>query len=126
MKTLILLVPTLLLSKDLIIKNIVSIYDGDTFKVNLTCDEPLFCDKIGVRVYGVDTPEMKTHSREAKLAKEFTQQFLIGKIILNECARDKYFRINCKVLNTKGESLSNRLIEEKLGKPYFGGTKEVF
>ena len=107
------------------IERIVSQYDGDTFKVDLkNCNEPIFCKGMGIRVYGVDTPELKPPQPNAKEAKEFTRKFLMDKIYLRECSADKYFRLDCKVINSKGQDLASELIKVGLGKPYFGGTKD--
>ena len=55
---------------------IVSVYDGDTFKVNLPCNFPIFCRNISVRVKNIDTPELKTQNKcekaAAKRAKKLT------------------------------------------------------
>lgn len=81
---------------------LVSVYDGDTFKVNLPCEYDIFCKKISVRVKGIDTPEIRTkdpcEKRMAKKAKAFTKEFLkSGPIILRKCEKDKYFRLLCDV-----------------------------
>ena len=107
---------------------IVSIYDGDTFKINLNCNLQVFCEKVGVRVRGVDAPEIKGKTaREkelAKKAKTFTQDFLKKKpISLNNCGRDKYFRLLCNVTNGTGKDLGEELIKAGLGYSYQGGTK---
>ena len=39
---------------------LISVYDGDTFKVNLPCKKEIFCKNILVRVKGIDTPEITT------------------------------------------------------------------
>ena len=111
---------------------IVSVYDGDTFKVNLPCGYPIFCSNISVRVKDIDTPEIKTANKcekaAAKRAKKLTQDFLSGdNIILRNCERDKYFRLLCEVKNILfGEEidLSKLLLKNKLAYKYFGGTKQ--
>lgn len=108
--------------------SIASIYDGDTFKINLNCSLAVYCEKVPVRVRGVDTPEIKGKTeREKKLAKQakaFTQNFLEQKpITLSNCGRDKYFRLLCDVTNGNGENLAQSLIKKKLGYSYQGGTK---
>ena len=59
--------------------SIASVYDGDTFKINLNCSRAVYCEKVPVRVLGVDTPEIKGKTeREKKLAQEakaFTKNF---------------------------------------------------
>ena len=107
---------------------IVSVYDGDTFKINPPCEVDLFCDTVSVRVRGVDTPEIKGKTeREKQLAqkaKKFTQEFLKkGPITLTNCGRDKYFRLLCNVQNNTGKDLAQALIEANLGYAYQGGTK---
>lgn len=110
--------------------SVASVYDGDTFKINLNCSLAVYCEKVPVRVRGVDTPEIKGKTaREKKLAqkaKEFTQAFLDQKpITLTDCGRDKYFRLLCDVTNADGEDLATELIRRELGDPYNGGTKST-
>ena len=38
---------------------IVEVYDGDTFKIDLPGMHALFGDNLSIRVLGIDTPEMK-------------------------------------------------------------------
>lgn len=108
--------------------SIASVYDGDTFKINLNCSLSVYCEKVPVRVLGVDTPEIKGKTeREKQLAqqaKEFTKHFLDqGPISLSRCGRDKYFRLLCDVTNGEGKNLAQELIKNKLGYAYDGGTK---
>ena len=108
--------------------SIASIYDGDTFKINLNCSLAVYCEKVPVRVRGVDTPEIKGKTeREKKLAqkaKEFTKEFLsVRPVSLSNCGRDKYFRLLCDVKNGDGKDLARELIKRDLGYSYQGGTK---
>lgn len=110
--------------------SIASVYDGDTFKINLNCSLAVYCEKVPVRVLGVDTPEIKGKTeREKKLAqqaKEFTKKFLAkGPVSLTNCGRDKYFRLLCDVTNGDGKNLAKELIKANLGYAYYGGTKET-
>ena len=110
--------------------SIASIYDGDTFKINLNCSLAVYCEKVPVRVRGVDTPEIKGKTdREKKLAqqaKSFTQNFLAqAPVSLSNCGRDKYFRLLCDVTNGQGKNLARELIKNKLGYAYDGGTKST-
>ena len=107
---------------------VVSVYDGDTFRVNLHCKERLFCQNVPVRVRGVDTPELNSVServrKKAVEAKNFTANFLRGKsdVTLYNCGRDKYFRIVCRV-KADNKDLTNALLNEGLGLAYEGGEK---
>ena len=108
--------------------SVISVYDGDTFKINLNCSLAVYCEKVPVRVLGVDCPEIKGKTeKEKKLAqqaKAFTKQFLEkGPISLTDCDRDKYFRLLCKVNNSQGQNLADELIKRNLGYKYYGGTK---
>ena len=106
------------------------VYDGDTFRADINCVEKLFCSNISIRVHGVDTPEKRTRNKEEKKralkSRAFTKSFLENsdKIYLEDCIKGKYFRIVCKVKNDNGDYLSERLITEGLGVPYFGGNKK--
>ena len=110
---------------------LISVYDGDTFKVNLPCKEKLFCQNISVRVRGIDTPEINSKNIKekeiAKQAKIFTQQLLLsGKIILGNCTRDKYFRLLCDVFIKKEKeeiNLAQKLLLSGLAVQYDGKTK---
>ena len=108
--------------------SVASVYDGDTFKINLNCSLAVYCEKVPVRVRGVDTAEIKGKTaREKKLAqqaKEFTKNFLAQEPVnLSNCGRDKYFRLLCDVTNGQGQDLARELIKRDLGYSYQGGTK---
>lgn len=108
--------------------SVASIYDGDTFKINLNCSLAVYCEKVPVRVRGVDTPEIKGKTEREKAlaqkAKAFTKEFLsVRPITLSDCGRDKYFRLLCDVTNGEGKDLAQELIKRDLGYSYQGGTK---
>lgn len=108
--------------------SVASVYDGDTFKINLNCSLAVYCEKVPVRVLGVDCPEIKgktaKEKRLAQKAKAFTKEFLQnGPISLSNCARDKYFRLLCAVTDGQGRSLADELIARDLGYAYDGGKK---
>lgn len=113
------------IKQDFKVKNIISIYDGDTFRVDLrNCSIDFFCKDVSIRVYGVDTEEMKSHSENALKAKEYTKLFLTKTpILLKNCTKDKYYRLDCEVINSSKKNLADELIKNNLGVPYFGGTK---
>lgn len=109
--------------------SVASVYDGDTFKINLNCSFAVYCEKVPVRVRGVDCPEIKAKTaREKSLAQEakaFTKNFLSqSPITLTDCGRDKYFRLLCGVTNAAGKDLAEELIRRGLGYAYDGGKKQ--
>ena len=113
-------------------EEIVSIYDGDTFKIDLAGVHPLFGDDVSVRLFGVDTPEMRGSEDRVKVlaekARKLTEQALMGaeKIELKNPQRGKYFRIIADVY-VDGKSLAALLMKAGLGKAYDGeGAKPVW
>ena len=104
---------------------IVEVYDGDTFKVDLPGMHALFGDDLSIRVLAIDTPEMKGTSDEVKAlamqAREVTEKALLGgtKIELRNVQRGKYFRVVAEVW-IDGESLADTLKAEGLAKDYNG------
>lgn len=108
--------------------SIASVYDGDTFKINLNCSLAVYCEKVPVRVLGVDTAEIKGETERekemAQQAKAFTKAFLEKQPVnLTNCSRDKYFRLLCDVTNGEGKNLAKELIKANLGYSYYGGKK---
>ena len=108
---------------------VVDLYDGDTFKIDLPSMHPLFGDDLSIRLFGVDTPEMRGTTDEvkvlAKQAQQLTEKALKGasKIELRNPQRGKYFRIVSEVW-IDGESLADILKAKGLAKDYDGeGTR---
>lgn len=103
-------------------------YDGDTCMMSLPGIHPLFGDHIPVRLAGIDTPEMKGQcEREKQLARQARDLIRAalgqaGAITLRKASRDKYFRIDARVL-ADGQDLSEILLAQGLAVPYDGGTK---
>lgn len=133
MKYIIILLLTILSQSILYAFNIqkvelVSCYDGDTCKFNiLDVNFPDYLNPMSIRVYGVDTEEMRGKNTNKALAikgREFTINFVKNakNLQLTKCIKDKYFRFDCVYLDGK-LSLANELIKNNLGKPYFGGRK---
>lgn len=116
---------TIPLSQD----DILYIYDADTFFVR--CPE---CNKNkrGVRVMGVDSPEIKGKCQAEKLLARKAKQFAVGKIrtasiinlIPNPKRRyDRYDRLLAWV-QLDGFDLGEMLIEAGLGREYHGGKRQ--
>ena len=78
---------------------LVSCYDGDTCKFTLPGIHPFFGKKIGVRIRGIDTPEIRgkcpAEKEKAKDARDYLRNLLRGasRIDLVGVKRGKYFRI---------------------------------
>ena len=110
---------------------VISVYDGDTLKCTIQDYPDIVGKKIGVRIYGIDTPEIRGKSKEEKelaiKARDFVKDRFKNakKIELRNMRRGKYFRILADVY-VDGVSIGGLLIKEGLARPYFGGTKEAW
>jgi len=113
------------------ITKVVSVYDGDTFTCDINQYPPIAGQKISIRIFGIDTPEMKDKNPQVKAlavkAKEFVKTRLTTAktIELRNMRRDKYFRILADVF-IDGKNLGSLLIDKGLAKPYYGGTKVIW
>ncbi|MGB5964313.1 MAG: thermonuclease family protein [Sulfurimonadaceae bacterium] len=111
-----------------VVLEVTSIYDGDTFRANIQDYPEIMGYRIGIRVNGIDTPEMRGKCQKektlAKKAKQFSVEKLRGtkKIELRNMKRGKYFRIVADVY-VDGESLGDMLIDQELAVLYDGGHK---
>lgn len=105
-----------------------SIYDGDTIRVSIHAWPAVAGERVPVRLYGIDTPEMNDKRprvyKLARSAKQFSVTQLRGakRIELRQIRRDKYFRLLAEVW-VDGRNLSELLLKAGLAKPYFGGKK---
>ena len=113
----------------IIVKDIVRVYDGDTFTINIPQYPDLLGHKIGIRINGIDTPELRgkcdEEKRLAQKAKQATLELLHrGKLIqLKNLQRGKYFRIVADVM-IDGKNIADRLIDAGLAYEYHGGRKQ--
>lgn len=110
------------------VSEVTSIYDGDTFRANLKGYPEIIGYRIGVRINGIDTPEMRGQCQQekelARQAKQLTvtQLRAAKKIELRNMKRGKYFRIVADVY-VDGKSLGEMLIKRSMAVPYDGGHK---
>lgn len=115
----------------------ISVYDGDTITIvkQFSCDgEPPKYYKYSVRLYGIDTPELRTKNAVEKkyaiMAKNAVIELILNKMVeLEDISYDKYGRILAKVFVTDERgfkiNISEKLVEMRLAKRYYGKTKEV-
>jgi len=110
------------------VKEVTSIYDGDTFRVNIKDYPALIGERIAIRVGGIDTPEMRGKCIQEKELARKAKQLTVGllreatKIELRHMKRGKYFRIVADVY-IDGKNLADSLFEAGLGVRYEGKTK---
>ena len=110
---------------EIIPEQVVEVYDGDTFKIDLPGLHPLFGDNLSIRVKGIDTPEIRGTTDEIKAlaerARELTANTLKGAemIELRNPERGKYFRVVAEVW-VDGKALAGMLKDKGLAKDYDG------
>lgn len=115
---------------------VVSIYDGDTFFVDLPGVRPIFGKRIGVRIKGIDTPEIRADKdlskEDQERVKEIARQakmFLVEKlrsakvVEIKNVERGKFFRISADVY-VDGVDVAELLLKEGLAKEYDGTGKK--
>lgn len=115
---------------------ILKVYDGDTAWIALRLDGKVYRHKI--RLLGIDTPEMKPslsmpnreeEIKKAKEAKKFLSDLVENKVIRIKCGDwDKYGRLLATLYTngscfTSSVDINQLMIDKKLAKAYFGGTK---
>lgn len=111
------------------VSEITSIYDADTFRVNIHSWPRIIGERIPIRVNGIDAPEMRGKCQKetelARKAKKVTVAMLRNgkEIELRNLKRGKYFRIVADVY-IDGKSLSEVLISQGLAYEYYGGKKK--
>jgi len=110
------------------VSKVISVYDGDTFRVDINSLHPIVGKNIPIRVNGVDTPEIRGKCQyEKNLALE-ARDFVRAKlgnaeeIKLINLQRGKYFRVVANVV-VDGVSLEQELLDNKLAYRYDGGKK---
>jgi len=111
-----------------VIDEVTSVYDGDTFRATIRQWPPLVGERMAIRINGIDTPEMKGRCKAEKtLALKAKQQTVAmlrsAKVIeLRNVKRGKYFRIVADVY-ADGKNVGRSLVGSGLAVPYDGGTK---
>jgi endonuclease YncB( thermonuclease family) len=111
-----------------IVSEVTSIYDGDTFRVNIKGYPDIVGKRMSIRVNGIDTPEMRGKCQKEKDLARKEKQFTVSKlraakkIELRNMQRGKYFRIAADVY-IDNKNLTTMLINKKLGVKYDGGSK---
>jgi endonuclease YncB( thermonuclease family) len=115
-------------SESVTVSQVVRVYDGDTITVDIAEWPAIVGDDIGVRIRGVDTPELRGKCEEekaaARSAREFTRAMVVNAeaVVLSDIERGKYFRIVADVY-ADGVSVSGALIESGFGRAYDGGRR---
>ena len=113
---------------NVVVSEITSIYDADTFRVNVASWPDIVGKRMSVRVLGIDAPEIrgkcKAEKTKARAAKRFTVNALRSakKIELRNIKRGKYFRLLADVF-VDGKRLADLLVKAGHARLYGGGTR---
>lgn len=111
------------------VAQVVSVYDADTFRVDIAGWPPIIGHNMPVRVSGIDAPEIRgkcdVERDMARAARDLTVALLdrAKKIELRAVRRGKYFRVLAEVW-VDGKSLGQQLIKAGLARPYAGGKRQ--
>ena len=111
-----------------IVSKVISVYDGDTFRVDIDSLPPIVGKNIPIRLNGVDTPEIRGKCQYEKdlalKARDFVRNKLANakEIKLSKLQRGKYFRVVADVY-VDGVSLEQELLDNELAYKYTGGKK---
>ena len=114
--------------EDVKISKVISIYDGDTLRVNIDSFPDIVGKNIRIRIKGIDAPEIKgkcqTEINLAIMARDYLRNVInqSSQIELRNIKRGKYFRIVGE-LYIDGENISKDLVKKRLANPYQGGKK---
>lgn len=111
-----------------IVSEVISIYDGDTFRVNIKSYPDIAGESMSLKVNDIDTPEMRGKCQKGKDLAHEAKQFTISKlraakkIELRNIQSGKYFRIVADMY-VDNENLTELLIHNNIGVKYDGGNK---
>lgn len=110
------------------VNEVVKVIDGDTVDVQLDLGFKIY-HNVRVRLNNINTPESRTRDLKEKelglQAKAFTAAFLVNSKSLTLIVekREKFGRELGQIINDKGISLGDALIEAGLAREYHGGKR---
>lgn len=112
---------------DVTVSRVVSVYDGDTFRVDIDEWPGIVGRNMPVRIAGIDTPERRSKcSKEKILAYKARQKLAAilrqGDVVLKNIRRGKYFRLLSDVF-VNGKSVADLMIQSGYAVRYDGGRK---
>ena len=113
------------------VSRVIRVIDGDTFVVDIDQFPDLIGKHISVRIYGIDTPELRGKcDREKDLAvkaKERVEALLNSSetIVLENLSRGSFFRIVADVI-VDGVDLGELILNEGLAMPYRSGRESLW
>jgi len=113
------------------VDRVLRVRDGDTFYCDISHYHPLLGGNIGVRIRGIDAPELKSESAHVQLLAIDAKTELLKIIMdckelkLHNMSRGKYFRLIADV-KADGKDVATMLLQKHVVKKYDGKTKPVW
>ena len=110
------------------VDEVTSVYDGDTFRCTISGWPEIIGERMGIRIAGIDTPEMRDKRPAIKALAKKAKQYVVQRlrsaktIELRNMHRGKYFRIVAAVY-VDGSDLGVELLQKGLAQEYDGGKK---
>ncbi|MDM8542460.1 thermonuclease family protein [Desulfococcaceae bacterium HSG7] len=111
------------------VKKVDRVYDGDTLFAFVKGHKPIDNKPIGIRVRGIDTPELRDRRPSVKAKAQKAKDFVESEVqtarkvhLYNISMKDKYGRMLATVFCDR-KDIAKMLLEKKLAKAYDGGTK---
>lgn len=106
----------------------IEVYDGDTITVDFRGTPAVFGKRIGVRLLGVDAPELRDPDPVVKAYALEARDYLVVRVKaakrleIKKPSRDKFFRMD-GALFLDGVDVQQELIRRGYAKPYKGDKK---
>lgn len=106
---------------------VISVYDADSFTVLVDLGMRVSMT-VPIRLFGINTPEIKGQEKEAGIAaKKYVESLILGKKVIIKTYKnpqDKYGRWLAEVAGDFGEgnpkNLTSLLLSKGMGVEYFG------
>lgn len=109
------------------IGKVIQVYDGDTFTIAVYLFGEIY--RFPVRLYGIDTPEIRTKDSKMKTraisARDALSSLIMNKIVeLKNVEYEKYGRLMAHVY-VDGLNVNEWMIQQGYGVVYMGGKKTI-
>ena len=108
---------------------VLSVYDGDTITLMVDCGYYTH-RQITVRLYGVDTPEIRTKNKVEKkkglMVRDWVRKMILGKDVVVESHKQgkkgKFGRFLCKIY-IGNWCINEELVKKGYANEYWGGSR---
>ncbi len=108
---------------------VLSVYDGDTITILVDCGYYTY-HKATLRLYGIDTPEVRTKDKAEKKKGLMVRDWLRGMILkkdiivksIKQGKKGKFGRFLCQIY-INDVCINDEIVKLGYGKKYFGGKR---